>query len=473
MRRISRNPALPPPVSGRPEFLRAHRSQDMVTRIAAWVLITFLILVIYDGAIRKWLLPGAHSAIFILKDAILFAGILTVVAVGRAGQSWRLPAYMNVALGLYAVWVLVQVANPHLPNMAVGVWGAKAHLLYAGLILLLPLAMASTKKSSIELMEWAYPWIVIPVCALAVLQVNSPADSFLNKQLDDSMEAMAFFGEQNLIRVSGTFSYLSGMASFQQVMGGLGIGLLLLGRRSPAFLAGLAGVGFSLPTTGSRGVIVFVAATAAVYLTAAILVGARVMRINAARNALAVIAVLAIVVLLSQIVVPEAWEALYERHIENQEEGEARVVQTLTDAFTFVDISGLTGFGSGAANFGAVALTPNVVPFSWLPIGQAFENEQGRIVLELGIVGFVLSMLLRFSILLWSCWALWFGRSWSSRAAGFLGLPFFAAGLYQGAGVFAHPLLAAAYWFFVALLAMAHAEDEALSRPRQRRVIRR
>lgn len=432
----------------------SHPQRDELSRISARVLFAFLLLLVYDGALRKWILPGAQSVIFILKDAILLGGLLLTLAMGGSSRSRSVPLYVGVLLAAYAGWVLIGVANPHVPNLAVGLWGLKTHLLYVSLVVLLPLAMGSTSRT-VEVVARAYPWIVIPVCLLAVLQVNSPIDSVINKQIDDSLEAISYFGEKSLIRVSGPFSYISGMGAFLQVMGALGIGLLVLGNRSPAFLAAVVILAFAVPTTGSRSVVVFLAAAALLQLVAAAAAGLATLR-----STLYILAAATVAGVLSQFVVGDAWEALHQRYIENVEEGQGRVVGAFASAFDFVEMSGLTGYGTGAANLGAVAFTPGVEPFSWLPVRQAFEEEQGRLVLELGAIGFALSMTLRLAIVIWACRLMWFGRSRDVRAVGLLALPFVLAGLYQGTGVFSHPLLLAAYWFIVALLAMAQREQE-------------
>ena len=130
----------------------------------------------------------------------------------------------------------------------------------------------------------------------------------------------------------------------------------------------------------------------------------------------------------------------------------------MTNAFDYFEISGFLGFGAGSANLGAPALAKDVAPFSWLPVGNQFEEESGRIVLELGIFGWLLSLVLRLALLAWAARLVFKGQTRAVRAAGVLALPVMAIGAYVGNGVFAPPIGAAYYWFCVAVLAMAQFE---------------
>ena len=143
-----------------------------------------------------------------------------------------------------------------------------------------------------------------------------------------------------------------------------------------------------------------------------------------------------------------------------------------------MDRAGLIGFGAGAANLGAVALVSNVSPFSWLPAGTRFEQESGRLVLELGLLGWALSLLMRVAMLSWALYLLGRGANRTIGSAAVFVLPVMARAVAEGTGVFAPPLAAAHFWFAVAILGMAQHEHasvnaKARSHPVQWRAVRR
>lgn len=417
-----------------------------------WVLGLLLFLLLYDGAIRKWLLPGAEQIVFIAKDALLVAALgLWMSLRADKGPAWLHP-WVRLLFALYAYWVVLRVFNTSSPNLMIGLWGLKSHLLYASVLLFLPLAFTRL-EDFFKVLERIYPWMVVPVCSLAFAQVLAPADSFLNLQLAREVDQTAYFGEAGLVRVTGTFSYISGMAAFVQCTCLLGVALYLGGARSRLFLVGLGFAMAALPVTGSRSVVSVVVVGAAVMLLAAL-----VARLIGLRTLVRATAVLAALVVLSLYVQDTAWEAFAQR-VEANPQDQNRTITAFTNAFEFMEVAGLTGFGTGTANLGAVALSGDVVPFSWLPVGNQFEEESGRIVLELGIIGWALNLAMRVGLLVWAGSLVLAGRARAVRLAGILALPIMALGVQQGSGAFAVPLTAVYYWFCVAMMAMARYQD--------------
>jgi hypothetical protein len=216
---------------------------------------------------------------------------------------------------------------------------------------------------------------------------------------------------------------------------------------------GLAFAILALPVTGSRAVVAVFSVVAV-----AMFFGGIVARIVSSLSLLRALLMLGVVVAISLSAQDAAWDAFQQRVSENREEGAPRVITAFTNAFDYFDAAGAFGFGAGSSNLGAVALAPDEIPFSWLPVRTAFEEESGRLVLELGIVGWSISLLLRIAILAWAIRLVFQGATPLCRAAAVLALPFTAIAVHQGNGVFAPSFMAVAYWFCVALLAIAQYE---------------
>lgn len=412
-------------------------------------LLLFVLLLTFDGALRKWAFPGAERLLFVAKDGLCLWLVAQVYSYQR-GLVIPLPPAVRQLLALYAFWVVLNAFNPSVPNLLVGIWGMKAHLLYAGLIPVVAYAYP-TVESLFRDLERLFPWIVVPVSLLSFAQLGSGAESVLNQQVKGGIEGISTFGEEGLVRVAGSFSYISGMAAFVQVMALLGVGLYLAGARSRPFLIGLAFALMALPVTGSRAVIVNVAVGLALLL----LLGWQAGLINTRRfvQACLLLGLLGLVSFLAQ---DAAWEALQQRAEANREEGIVRILDPLLDPLGKVEVAGWMGYGAGTANLGSVALTASIRAFSWLPYGVTFEGEAGRLMLELGVVGSLLSLALRLS-LLWLAGKLAVsGPSGALRAAGVVAFPFLAIGAVSGTGVFAPSYGAVGYWFAAALLAVAY-----------------
>ena len=104
-----------------------------------WVLGVLLFLLIYDGSVRKWLLPGAEQLVFIAKDVLLLTALFLWLVLRGGKPQARLHPWVRLMFALYAYWVLLRVFSTSLPNLAVGLWGVKSHLLYASVLLFLAL----------------------------------------------------------------------------------------------------------------------------------------------------------------------------------------------------------------------------------------------------------------------------------------------------------------------------------------------
>jgi hypothetical protein len=435
-------------------------SQAMDTpglRQARTALLIFLFLIVYDGALRKWVFHGAEQLVFAVKDMFLGAAFVYLrTTVARTPYRVDpIPGPVYLSLLLYIFWCTVEMFNPGVPNLAVGLWGLKCHVLYAAMIFIVALAFRDLDDFFSSLRK-IYPWILIPVIALSLVQLRAPADSVINQQVRGGDEGIAYFGEEHLVRVTGTFSYIAGLASFVQITVLLGFALLLYGRPKPLFLIGLVMSVLALPATGSRSVIV--ACAAGVALIGLFGYAGGLLR---PLQFLAGLVFVGIFIGTSLYFQEATWTALGQRATETQSD-EGRVTGVFTDAFDHFDVSGAVGFGTGTANLGAPALVPDTAPFSWLPIGLQFEQESGRIVIELGILGWAISLTFRIAIAIWAFRLALYGATRQIRLAGILGLPITLLGVQVGSGVFAPPLSEATYWMCTGLLALAEREELSL-----------
>jgi hypothetical protein len=417
------------------------------------ILLLYISLLLYDGALRKWVFPGQEAIVFILKDALLLLGLVFVLMTRvRTKNATLHPAVFPLVL-LYFLWIGLNTLNPWLPSYLVATWGFKSYTLIAmSFFVLFPMAFPHCSLV-VQFLTRFFPYVVLPICLIGIAQVFSPADSWLNRQIRDDAEGLATFGESNLIRVSGTFSYISGMTSFVQTACLLGFGLFIAGARARIFLVALGVVLAALPITGSRGVIVLVGGGCALMLLVASF--ARLIRVKTAARIALVGGVLAFS---SVYALSDVWQALQQRS--ESTFGEAnRYVTAFTNAFDYFEPAGMAGFGTGAANLGAPALARDLVPFSWLPGNLLFEEESGRVVIELGILGWTLGLAMRLALLFWALSLAIGGVNSIVRLIGTIALPVMAIAFYQGIGVFASPVWSAYVWFCFALLAMAHHEN--------------
>jgi hypothetical protein len=359
-----------------------------------------LILAIFEGALRKWVFPGAQDLVYFAKDVFLlgaYAGFLRQ----RRQLRYRPPATPAISFALFALVLLgmLEIFNPNLPNMLVGLLGFKAYFFYMPLLYILPAVFPSDEALAGSVRK--YLRIAIPVGLLALAQFFSPAGSVLNTYAwsNEQVDAITF-GSSTHVRVTATFSFISGYTSYLLAMSILLLAWLGVTRwRFQGNLDLLAALGFTLLgmlMTGSRGPLLAFVMILPLYWWLAIVrerqSGATLLRLLVGMGVIAIV--------LNQFG-GEAVGAFEGRATGSGGEVLERMSSPFMAPFRALPDVGLFGFGIGAAHQAATALAAGPIPFVWLR-GLAIEVESGRIMLELGPLGFALLYFVRLFMILFA-----------------------------------------------------------------------
>ncbi len=357
-----------------------------------------LVLLVLEGAIRKWLFLGAQDLIYFAKDALLLAAFAGFwMESRRRGRSWRPKEpvlYGSVVLA--AAFGMLQVFNPELPSLPVGVLGFKSYFLYVPLLFVLPNLFTTDAALAQALRRFLL--LAIPVGLLAVAQFFSSSTSALNtyaRPTDSLTSASAItFGTSTFVRVTATFSFITGYSAYLVTIALLALAWLAATRwrvRGNVEIFAVLGITLlGMLMTGSRGPVVLLAALFPLYWWLSV---AREKQSGATFGRL-----LVGLVLLGGFLVfvgRDALGAFQGRAAGSGSEMAARLLTPLRAPYVTLPRAGLLGYGIGSTHQAAPTLAPpGLVPFSWLGAGN-IEVETGRIMLELGPVGFVLVYLSR------------------------------------------------------------------------------
>jgi hypothetical protein len=338
----------------------------------------FFVVLILEGAVRKWLLPQYGSEIFLVKDFVLLTA-LTAYLIGR----YR-PARVR-DLWIWALWtaiVLAQalVSGPSLQTLV----GLRYYLAPLPILLIVPALLQGVDDLDL-FARWAVR-VSFPIGLLAIIQYNSPVDSVLNTYAWGNDGGIATFGVESAdfesviehARVTGPFSYISTFAAFLSAAWILAWLSLLHSRgRRDSVLAGLSIVltFVNMGMNGSRSLLAFAAFTG-VPLLLVFLVRHGLMR---SRGFLVSVAVgLAIAASAAAILRPA--EMTLQRG--DTQEGLDRALNMISMPLATLDESSWLGAGMGSTFGGYEALG--------MTGAQGFDEiHVDRIGLELGVVGYV------------------------------------------------------------------------------------
>jgi hypothetical protein len=417
--------------------------------IAYWrqAVIAAMLLLVVEGALRKWVLPGSQAAIYLAKDLLLLGAYIGfAMAKGVAAPVARARPYL-ILLGMAAVYGAMEMLNPALPTPLLAAVGWRAYFFYIPLLIVVPHLYGSIEDLYRDLHR--YVIFALPVAILGLVQFYSSMDSVLNVEVDYGVgdtPTVQGFGEDNRARVAGSFSFVSGFGAYLMAVSLL-VGALLAGREwrfrgNATLYLGLILIVAAMFATGSRGPVYSLIGAAALYAVFAAVAGD--LPIGAAVRACLGATLLAAAV---SIFLPEPAEAFRQRAMGTDDSME-RILYSLTEPFVILQEAGIAGFGIGAAHQSAGFLVGSDYP--WWTKGMMAEAETSKVMLELGILGFILVFLFRIAIAFAALRAAFVlktrsGRSLALVLALFLGLQIFGSVIFN-------PTMNVLYWFAVGML---------------------
>ena len=224
------------PAYSSPTVLRAPPQVPMLPpaslRPLRLLLALYIFLWVFEGALRKWIVPSMANPLLIIRDPVLL--LLYVLAIARNAFPWNFMVGWIIGLGAIAFGLSYTATN--LP-LSVQLYGLRADYIHLPLIFLMPKLI---DRDGVKLVG---KWILIigpPMALLVVLQFLSPSGGFLNNGAGGGTNGMldSAYGH---VRPSGTFSFTNGLTGFSMLVTAFYIYHLLEGRVYPRLLWMAAG----------------------------------------------------------------------------------------------------------------------------------------------------------------------------------------------------------------------------------------
>jgi len=364
----------------------------------------FFLLVIVDGALRKWVLPSLATPLLLLKDVVLWGGFV-LYALRRSPTELPRPlkgTWVPILLGAYIFVVLLQAFNLRQPSLVVSVIGLKAHLTYLPLVVLVPALVTQASERQMSRLLWGYTLcLFLPVAILGSYQFSQPPSAWVNQYVRGGVENVDAL-IRGIPRITGTFAYIGSFTPFLAFNAFLGAATLLAGLRWKRNLLMILGgllLGAALvvmPMTGSRTVLALTGGG----LVALFLV-ARLREWNRL-HLLAIVAAVALIVIQGDVGsgLTEGWEAFGERveHVGGRDAAERRTFSALLAPVRGLDRAGLFGYGVGTTHQASPRFVPGATGPTWLPGGYS-DNSVLKSFTELGLLGWMVLVALKATLL--------------------------------------------------------------------------
>jgi hypothetical protein len=316
---------------------------------------TYFWLLIFEGALRKWVFPGLSNPLLLVRDPVALLAIFYGWPYLVAGMT-RLWMIALLAIAGCAFVLALTVGHGDFVTAA---YGTRILLLHFPLIFLFGAVFSRDDV-------WEFGKVVLllamPMTILIAAQYLLPPDHFLN--IAPGGEGTAgFSGAIGKMRPPGTFSFITGLSSFYGMAAAFFAGWLTCGPRPlPRWIwLAAAGMVFALPLSISR-TLFFHYGLVAIFAAAASALAGRAMK--SLLTGCVLLAVLAAGI--SQVELFQEAQEVFMTRWENAQKSDApdegiagilvnRVGGSFMQAFAMSDDVELLGMGIGlATNVGAV-----------------------------------------------------------------------------------------------------------------------
>jgi hypothetical protein len=350
-----------------------------------WLIMTYIFLLMIEGALRKWILPRYSDPLLVVRDPVLLAIYWLALRARVFPRNWWVITLFII--GIFSLVFSVLFLSQFLawPSIAaITLYGFRANFLHLPLIFLMAKIF---DEEDVKKIGW---WILlgmIPLGLLMVLQFKSSPDSFINSTAGAAEGAEQLTAGGGKIRPPGTFSFISGPVYYCA----MATAFLIYGILSRAayktwlLVAGSVALVIAVAVSGSRAC---VASVALVALTTFVIFAIRPKAVNQVGRVILVGIVVAFII--SRLpVFEQGLHILSDRFITAAEEGDSDNIILGLVSRTFAGFTeGLKNLDQYQAGGWGLGLGTNVGAH-FLVGGPGFllsENEWTRLLYEMGPV---------------------------------------------------------------------------------------
>jgi len=166
----------------------------------------YFLLLIFEGALRKWILPGLSTPLLLIREPITIYIIYKAVSYRVIKGSLLLNIF--VFTGIISIFTAIFLGHQ---NMIVALFGARIFLLHIPLIYVFKEVITN---DDIVKIGKATLWISIIMCVVIFLQFYSPQDAWINRGVGGDESGAGFSGAMGYMRPPGLFSFTNGVTAF-------------------------------------------------------------------------------------------------------------------------------------------------------------------------------------------------------------------------------------------------------------------
>jgi len=183
--------------------LHADVDENYLLKRGIWL---YFFLLIFEGALRKWFLPGLSNVLLVVRDPI---------AVWLVYSAWKKNLFPStiylsgmVIVGMVSIYLALFVGHG---NLIVAIYGARILILHFPLIFVIGRVFSHEDVLKVGKMML---WMSIPMVILIGLQFHSPQSAWVNRGIGGDVNGAGFSGTKDYFRPPGTFAFTVGTSLF-------------------------------------------------------------------------------------------------------------------------------------------------------------------------------------------------------------------------------------------------------------------
>ena len=241
---------------------------DRRLRQLVWLYAALLVL---EGALRKWVLPGLSDPLLLVRDPV----VLLAYAIALANGRFPLNRYVVSGAILMVLYGALTAFFGH-GDPFVTLFGIRANFLHFPFAFIIGRVFYA--DDVVRLGRW-WLWGALPMTGIIVLQFYSPQSAWINLSVG-GIEGGGFSGALGRYRPPGTFSFIVGVTLYYTLATGFLVAGLTQHQRYSKTLLALAGAAIllAIPVSISRSLILTAGLTFAFGLFPSAFRGGAVMR---------------------------------------------------------------------------------------------------------------------------------------------------------------------------------------------------
>lgn len=170
----------------------------------------YFLLLIFEGALRKWFLPSLATPLLVIRDPIALWLIIKSLQRGLIPSNIYLTTM--VLIGTIGIFTATFLGHGSLP---VAIYGARILLIHFPMIFVIGSILDYEDVIKIGKSTLV---IAIPMAVLITLQFYSPQSAWVNRGIGGDMEGAGFSGAMGFMRPPGTFSFTNGLTLYYSLV---------------------------------------------------------------------------------------------------------------------------------------------------------------------------------------------------------------------------------------------------------------